>query len=171
MSLSSLLRLDLDSVSNYNEHGSTLVKRLHDRNISQMHHPVILGLFSLYSLLVSLRYFEEDQISWPAHDDFKPQEWLEAGFDQTAVDVLELLPLPKYGDYSLEWQLAPSSRAISYLGEADRHKLDLTYNGDFTRPSDIRVTEAYISGDVYIYNTEEGIWSLMKVRLQFWTDN
>jgi hypothetical protein len=158
-------------VSNYNEHGSTLVKQLHDRNISQMHHPVILGLFSLYSLLVAMRYFDEDQISWPAHDDFKSQEWLKAGLDQTAVDVLELLPLSKDGDDPLEWEMAPSSRAISYLGEADKHKLDLTYNGDFTRPSDIRLTEAYRSGDVYIYNTKEGIWSLMKLRLQFCTDN
>jgi hypothetical protein len=157
MSLSSLLRLDLDSVSNYNEHGSTLVKLLHDRNIPQKHHPIILGLFSLYSLLVSLRYFEENQISWPPHDDFRPQEWLEAGLDQTAVDVLDLLPLPKYGGYSQDWQLAPSAPAISYLGEPDKYKLDLTHNSDFIRPSDIRLTEAYISGDVYIYNTREGI--------------
>jgi hypothetical protein len=144
-------------VSNYNDHGSTLVRQLHDRDIPQMHHPVILGLFSLYSLLVSMRYFEEDQISWPPHDDFRSQEWLETGFDQTAVDVLSLIPLPIYGDYSQEWQLAPSARAISYLGEASIHKLDLTYNGDFTKPSDIRLTEAYISGYVYIYNTKEGI--------------
>jgi hypothetical protein len=114
MSLSSLLRFDLDSVSNYNEHGSALVKQLHDRNITQIHHPVSLGLFSLYSLLVSLRYFKENQISWPPHADFRPQEWIEAGLDQTAVDVLELVPLPKYGGYSLEWQLAPSSRAILF---------------------------------------------------------
>jgi hypothetical protein len=153
MPLSSLLHFDLDSVSNYNQHGSTLVKQLQDRNIPQMHYPAILGVFSLYSLLVSMRYFEENQISWPPHNDFRRQEWLEAGLNQTAVEVLSLLPLPK----EAEWQLAPSARAISYLGEADKHKLDLTYNGDFPRPSDIRLTEAYRSGDVFIYNTEEGI--------------
>jgi hypothetical protein len=157
----SLLCLDLDSVSYYNKHGSTLVQQLDDRNIPQLHHPVILGFFSLYSLLVSLRYFEVDQISWPPHDDFRAQEWLAVGYDQTAVDVLGLLPLPK----SRDWQLALSSLAISYLGESDKNKLDLTYNDDFPRPSGIRLTAAYTTGYVYIYNTKEGIRSFMKVKL------
>lgn len=89
------LNLDLDYVSNYNTHGAALVQLLKEREISSLHHRLILGMFAVDSALVSMCYFKEDDISWLPHAEFIDQEGLDIGFDQKAVEILSLLPFPK----------------------------------------------------------------------------
>jgi hypothetical protein len=108
--------IDLDHVSRYNAHGQKLAELLGDMPV--LHHPLILGLFAVYSLLIKLGNLNEDEVSFPPHDDFCPENWLGIGFTQEVVDILELLPYA-HRETGERASIAPWTPAISYLGGGD----------------------------------------------------
>jgi hypothetical protein len=147
--------LDAKHVSAYNNHGNTLVELLESRNISTLHHPFILGLFSVYTALIALHYFKSDDISWAPHADFVAEEWLAIGFTPEVVDILAVLPYPHK---ALEgWALAPEAPVLSYLKQADVWDRDTTSTrDDDILPEHVRITRGGRDGNNYIYDTTKG---------------
>jgi hypothetical protein len=86
--------IDIRHVSMYNNHGKALVELLESTSISSLHCPFILGIFAVYTMLVSMQYMNDDDISWAPHSNFIAEEWLAIGSAQEVVDILALLPTP-----------------------------------------------------------------------------
>jgi hypothetical protein len=57
--------LDLEHVSQYNDHGKALAIILDEHKIHDRHYPFVLGLFAVYNLLVSLGHFTSANIFGP----------------------------------------------------------------------------------------------------------
>jgi hypothetical protein len=156
--------IDLEHVSQYNEHGRALVTLIQDRDIFERHHPLILGLFAVYSLLISLGHFTSANISWPPHSDFRRQDWLDIGFAPEAVDILELLPYLKDDiNYGESVHIAYDASTLSYLGKGNPE-----YRGidqvipEFLDPKDFFVTGEsrcmYVGNFYYLYKSEDGMF-------------
>ena len=63
------------------------------------HQALVNGIFSLYEVLISMRYISRSDIYWPPYPTslFNSQQWLSEGFEQEVVDLLALLAYPKVG--------------------------------------------------------------------------
>jgi hypothetical protein len=157
--------IDPQHVSSYNNHGKTLVELLGTTKISSLHHPLILGLFAVYTTLVSLHYVNSDDVSWAPHSNLIAEQWLAIGFTEEVVDILALLPYPRKKVEG--WDLAPEAPALSYLGTGNIGVRDTTFNQDDNiLPDHIRLTNGGRDGNNYIYNTKEGK-SLFQIKCQY----
>jgi hypothetical protein len=153
--------IDLDHVSQYNEHGKVLCSLIRERAIPDKHHILILGLFGVYSLLVSIGHLDPANISWAPHADFDRQGWLDAGFTAEVVDILEFLPYLKCNTRGGELvQVAHNSPALSYLSHAHP-----TYRGPDQIPNFVAPTDFFVTGEdvfsnfhyFYLYKSDDGI--------------
>jgi hypothetical protein len=161
------LALTLQRISNSNERGKAIVALIVNNQIHERHHPLILGLFTVYSLLESMGHFPiSDSVSWPPHSDFKRDEWLSIGFNQEAVDILELLPYFKESVVSnYQPEIAHDAPGLSYLGKGMTAYRGISETGQFLDPRDF-----FVTGDgsedgtgmfgprntYYLYRSEDG---------------
>jgi hypothetical protein len=169
---SPLLDLSLENIAAYNDHGVAIVNGIRQSDIDPLHHPVILGMFAVYSLLIAIGHLGEDDVVFPPYtpEQFDPQEWLDVGFGQGAVDILALLPNPsvKYDPNMEVWHIEPQAWPISYLG-VQRFEQDiehtkefvsqrnLDFNGrDLVKLDHVRLTSGGRDGNNYIYDTKTG---------------
>jgi hypothetical protein len=159
--------IDRQHVSAYNSNGKALVDLLDSTNISPQHDPLILGLFAVYTTLISLQYISPDDISWAPHSEFFDGEWLAVGFTQDVVAILALLPYPRRKLSG--WDIAPEAPAQSYLGKGKGSVRDTTFNQDDNiLPEHIRITNGGRNGNNYIYNTKDGKLSLNNISLRIY---
>ena len=168
---SQLLNLNLDNIATYNDHGAVLAEAIRSSDIAATHHPVILGLFAVYSILVAIGHFNEDEIIWPPHSirDFSATEWLATGLDPVVVSIAALLPYPGPKARYAPWHIAPEAMALSYLGGPKLERAastgqniiaqriyDFAGNGP-TPQNHIRLTDGGRDGNNYIYDTATGM--------------
>jgi hypothetical protein len=130
--------LDLEHVSQYNDHGKALVPLLEEHKVSDCHHPLVLGLFAVHNLLVSLGHFSSADISWAPLADFRCQDWLEIGSDPEVADFLEPLPyLQDDMNVGEPIDIAHDAPALSYLGKANPEYRGITEISQFLGSKDI----------------------------------
>jgi hypothetical protein len=176
----SYLELTLERISQCKEHGTSLVDLILSRQIHERHYPLILGLFTVYTLLESLGHFPaSENIFWPPHSDFHREEWLNIGFESEVVDILELLPYIKESIYPNEpIHIAHDAPGLSYLGKANTDYRGNTETGKFLDLKDVFITgdgvgHRYMFGTrhiFYLYRSEDGLLTnaLFKIILMFW---
>lgn len=65
-----MLSTDLDDVARYNAQGAALAQAVMDHQVAVLHHPLITGLFAIYSMLILMGYIGElersimDAVPW-----------------------------------------------------------------------------------------------------------
>jgi hypothetical protein len=159
--------IDLEHVAKYDDHGKALVELIKAGDIPTLHHPVILGLFAVYSMFIALGIFDESRISFPPHEDFRPQEWLNIGFTEEVVNIMALLPWLLKGEHYEDAPLiAPQSPALSYLGIADDPE---SFRGpevspevkQIILPEHFCLTSAWARDHNYIYNSKDGVYQFV----------
>jgi hypothetical protein len=162
--------INLETVAAYNSHGAALVDAIKTNQIAPLHHAFILGTFAIYSMLISMGDITESDIHWPPYtaESFQSQAWLEAGFQNCAVDILALLPYFK--EEFKHWNIAPQAEALSYLGRPipcgcnpkQGHTQLRCWNfvgEDLIHPDHVRLTDGGRDGNNYIYDTNTGKFS------------
>jgi len=157
--------IDIEHVSQYNKHGRSLCSLIQHHAIAQKHHPLLLGLFAVYSLLVSLGHIDPEIISWPPHVDFAGEDWLRIGFAPEVVDLLELLPYLKEGKWGEPIHISHDAPSLSYLGAGNP-----TYRGPEEIPELLTEKDFFITGNGrgmfgrrhyhYLYRSEDGMFWL-----------
>jgi hypothetical protein len=149
--------IDLDHVARYNSRGKALVGLIEEHDVSSLHHPAILGLFAVYSILVTLGYFQNEEISWPPHEDFAHEEWLDLGFTQEVVGILALLPYqkPPFNRRDMLKSIAPSAPEFGYLGNGSAMALGFDVE-PWVLPEHFGITRMAATGFWYVYNTKDG---------------
>jgi hypothetical protein len=160
--------IDLEHVSQFNEHGRALVTLIQSRDskIPERHHTLILGLFAVYNFLISLGQLDTANVSWPPHSHFRRQDWLDIGFAPEVVDILELLP---YGKdeviyYEQPAHIAPDAPFLTYLGKGDSQYRGIIEIPEFLSPEDFLVTgnSRCMFGPrnfYYLYKSKDGVCS------------
>lgn len=169
---SKLLNLSLEDVAAYNDHGAALVSALQEATIDATHYPVILGMFAVWSLLVSIGHLSEGDVLWPPYtsEQFKAQAWLDGGLTPTVVAIIALLPYPRmdYKSRDDRFHIDPEALLTSYLGSPEYDSSHERPDGylaqrdidalgrDLIKADHVRLTEGWIDGTNYIYDTTSG---------------
>jgi hypothetical protein len=152
--------VDLDHVSAFNEDGKRLEQLLSERNISAKHNPLVLGLFSVYNLLIRLGLFEQGQVAFPPHDNFDVEGYLAIGVTPEVVGILALLP---YWAPDEDWKLggdplfvSDGAPALSYLGKADPDRRGPPPIEGFLKLEHFCLNNAFSQNRNYIYDSVNG---------------
>jgi hypothetical protein len=161
-----LLALDAENIEAYNSYGAAVADAISRSDLAPLHHPFVLGMFAVYSMLVSMDHFTEEDIYWPPHtlESFDPQMWLNAGFEAPVATILVLLPYPR--EEFNHWHVALEAEALSYMGSPrirrsrnEEYVEQRCYDfvGDGLICSDhVRLTAGGQDGNNYIYDTKAG---------------
>ncbi|KAF4556957.1 Hypothetical protein D9617_1g088390 [Elsinoe fawcettii] len=97
--------------------GQALAAALHD--IDQLHLPLVFGLFSVFTELVRIGWFQDFEVIFPPHSTttLDTSKWISGGLSRSVIDLLPFLPHRKI-DHTFPSQarlnLAPGGSSIDY---------------------------------------------------------
>ncbi|PSK36696.1 hypothetical protein B9Z65_1879 [Elsinoe australis] len=154
----SLPAVSLDTIAALSPRGAALRDAVVAANMSTLHHPLIAGLFLVYTTLCRLSWFRDHEVAWPPHESpaFDEEHWRDLGFDEEVIRILPFLP---YVDW-YDGQMAPDAAFITYVNTDERTARDIMVSDDsYMHPWTFRFTDGGAEGYHYVYDTRDGTYN------------
>lgn len=124
--------------------------------------------------MIHLGYLEESNIRFPPHEDppLDTQQLKDAGLDETVIDLLRQLPLPRNKDACLDFAILPITIPYTYL-DIDKSAMNiarepmLSFGWDIVRqfldPCEVLLGEpASRDGMFLILDVQQGVFSILE---------
>lgn len=135
--------------------------------VGPQHLPLVLALFSLFTILVKLGYIDDDQVHWPPHrgkSDFHGEDaWAAIGLGSEACALLDVLTFASDDLWDVP-VLSVDAPSFSFMGEAKLEVINPLFQDDEA----MRLPPRYLLLSRYYYHQPLLIYETLEAKVAWW---